>query len=88
MSKVYGSKNIDRENSRNVFRSYDAFDSHAYDSYAMTASSSHIVHDRKVGRSNVIHNMPRRNVVNAHRKVHGPSNAKAELQMFFGFLEM
>jgi hypothetical protein len=73
----------DKKNSRNAVRSYDAFDSHAYDSYAMTASSSHVVHDRKVGKRNVIHNMPRRNVVNAHRKVHGPSTIYHALNASF-----
>ena len=71
----------DRKNYRNAFRSYDAFDSHAYDSYAMTASSSHVVHNRKVCRRNVIHNMPRRNV--AHRKVHGPSTTYHALNASF-----
>jgi hypothetical protein len=73
----------DRKNSRNAFRSYDAFDSHAYDSCTMTASSSHVMHDRKVGRRNVIHNMPRRNVVNAHRKVHEPSTIYHALNASF-----
>src|SRR5688500_1282916 len=36
----------DRRYSRNAFRSNDVFDSHAYDSYAMTASSSHVMHGR------------------------------------------
>jgi hypothetical protein len=72
----------DRKNTRNAFRSYDAF-SHAYDSYAMTASSSHVVHDRNVGRRNVIHNIPKRNVVNAHRKVHGPSTIYHALNTSF-----
>jgi hypothetical protein len=71
----------DRKNSRNVFRSYDAFDSHAYDSYAMTASSSHVMHDRKVCRRNVIHNMPRRNV--APRKVNEPSTIYHALNASF-----
>nr|ABF67945.1 putative Opie4 gag protein [Zea mays] len=69
----------DRKNSRNAFRSYDAFDSHAYDSYAMTASSSHVVHDRKV----VIHNMPRRNVVNVPRKLNEPSTIYHALNASF-----
>jgi hypothetical protein len=45
----------DRRHSRNVDRSYDAFDSHA-----MIASSSSIMHNR---------NVPRRNIVHAPRKV-------------------
>jgi hypothetical protein len=57
----------DRRHSRNAFRSYDAFDSHA-----MTASSSRVVHDRNVARRNVIHHMPRRNVVNVPKKVNEP----------------
>jgi hypothetical protein len=47
----------DRRYSRNAYRSYDT-----YDSYAMTASSSHVVHDRDI---------PRRNVV--PRKINEPS---------------
>ena len=39
----------------------------------MYASSSSYVHDRNVGRRNVVHNMPRRNVVNVPRKVNEPS---------------
>ena len=54
----------DRRHSRNAYRSYDAFDSHD-----MFASSSSYVHNRNVGRRNVVHNMPRRNVVNVPRKV-------------------
>ena len=59
----------DRRQTRNVNRSYDAFDSYVYDSHDMFASSSFYVHDRNVGRRNVVHNMPRRNVVNVPRKV-------------------
>lgn len=51
----------DRRHSRNAFRSYDAFDSHA-----MVASSSSIMHDRNVARKNA---MPRKNVVHVPRKV-------------------
>jgi hypothetical protein len=54
----------DRRNSRNVYRSYDAFDSHA-----MVASSSSIMHDRNLARRNVINHMPRRNVVHVSRKI-------------------
>jgi hypothetical protein len=57
-----------RRHSKNAFRSYDAFDFHA-----MTASSSHVMHDRDVARRNVVHNMPRRNVVNVPRKINEPS---------------
>jgi hypothetical protein len=56
----------DRRYSRNAYRSYDT-----YDSYAMTASSSHVVHDRDMSRRNVVHHMPRRNVV--PRKINEPS---------------
>ena len=59
----------DRKNSRNVFRSYDAFDSHAYDSYAMTASSSSYMHGRSMTRRNAIHHVPRKNTIHAPRKV-------------------
>jgi hypothetical protein len=44
----------DRRHARNA---YNDFDSHAYDSYAMTASSSHVVH------------MPKKNFAHAPRKV-------------------
>jgi hypothetical protein len=54
----------DRRHLRNVYRSYDAYESHA-----MVASSSSIMHDRNVARKNVVHNMPRRNFVHAPRKV-------------------
>jgi hypothetical protein len=53
----------DRRQSRNGYRSYDAFDS-----YAMAASSSSIIHDRNFARRNVINHMPRRNVVHVPRK--------------------
>jgi hypothetical protein len=51
----------DRRYSRNVHRSYD--------SHAMIASSSSIMHDRNLARKNVVHHMPRRNVVQVPRKV-------------------
>jgi hypothetical protein len=56
----------DRRYSRNVHynRSYNAFESHA-----MISSSSSIMHDRILARKNVIHHMPRRNVVHVPRKV-------------------
>src|SRR5688572_12664389 len=54
----------DRRHSRNVYRSYDALDSHA-----MVASSSSIMHDRNVARKNVVHHVPRRNIVHVPRKV-------------------
>jgi hypothetical protein len=54
----------DRRHARNANRSYDAFDSHVYDSYAMFASSSSYMHGR---------NVPRRNGVNISRKINEPS---------------
>jgi hypothetical protein len=54
----------DRRYSRNVHRSYDAFDAHA-----MIASSSSIMHNRNFPKKNVVHHMPRRNVVHVPRKV-------------------
>jgi hypothetical protein len=56
----------DRRHSRNVYRSYDAFDSHA-----MIASSSSIMHDRNLARKNA---MPRRNVVHVRRKANYESS--------------
>jgi hypothetical protein len=58
----------DRRHSRNDYRSYDAFDSHA-----MFASSSSYMHGRDMTRRNVVHHMPRRNVVNVPRKINEPS---------------
>jgi hypothetical protein len=56
----------DRKYSRNAHydRSYNDVDSHA-----MFASSSSSMHDRNLARKNVIHHMPRRNIVHASRKV-------------------
>jgi hypothetical protein len=54
----------DRRHSMNGNRSYDAFDSHA-----MVASSSSIMHDRNLARRNVINHMPRGNVVHVSRKI-------------------
>jgi hypothetical protein len=54
----------DRRHSRNGYINYDAFDSHA-----MVASSSSIMHDRNLARRNVINHMPRRNVVHVSRKI-------------------
>jgi hypothetical protein len=51
----------DRRHSRNVYRSYDAFDSHA-----MIASSSSIMHDRNMARKNAL---PKINVGHVPRKV-------------------
>ena len=61
----------DRRHARNANRSYNVFDSYVY--HDMVASSSFYEHDRNVGRRNVVHNMPRRNVANVHRKVNEPS---------------
>ena len=56
----------DRRYSRNVH--YDRRNNDV-DSHAMIASSSSIMHDRNLARKNVIHHMPRRNVVHAPKKV-------------------
>jgi hypothetical protein len=61
VQKNYAFMYHDRRQSRNAYRSYNAYD--AFDSHAMFASSSSYVHDRNVGRKNVVHNTPRRNVV-------------------------
>jgi hypothetical protein len=53
----------DRRHSRNAYRSCDTFDSHD-----MFASSSSYMHGR-----NVVHHMPRRNVINVPRKINEPS---------------
>jgi hypothetical protein len=59
----------DRRHAKNANRSYDAFDSYVYDSHAMFASSSSIMHDRNLARRNVSNHMPRRNVVHVPRKI-------------------
>jgi hypothetical protein len=51
--KNHAFMNHDRRYSRNGYRSYDAFDSHA-----MVVSSSSIMHDRNLARKNVINHMP------------------------------
>jgi hypothetical protein len=56
---IYGHRKF----SRNAYRNY------ACDSYAMTASSSYVVHSRDIPRKSVTHHMPRRNVVHAPRKI-------------------
>ena len=68
---------------RNAGNAYNDFDSHVYDSHAMFASSSSYVHDRNVGRRNVVHNVPRRNVVNVPRKVNEPSTIYHALNASF-----
>jgi nucleotidyltransferase/DNA polymerase involved in DNA repair len=62
---IYG----DKRYSRNVH--YDR-SCNAYDSNAMFASSSSIMHDRSLARKNVIHHVPRRNV-RVPRKINEPS---------------
>src|SRR5688500_17350572 len=47
----------DRRQSRNAYRSCNAYD--AFDSHAMFASSSSYMHGRDMSRKNVIHHMPR-----------------------------
>ena len=68
-----------KRHSRNDYRSYD---SHAYDSYAMFASSSSYMHGRDMSRRGVVH-MPRSNVVNVPRKVNEPSTIYHALNTFF-----
>ena len=50
----------DRKFSRNAYRNF------SYDSNAMFASSSSIMHDRNLAKKNV---MPRRNVIHVSRKI-------------------
>ena len=71
----------DRRQSRNAYRSCNAYN--AFVSHAMFASSSSYVHDRNVGRRNVVHNLPRRNVVNVPRKVNEPSTIYHALNASF-----
>jgi hypothetical protein len=71
----------DRRQSRNAYRSCNAYN--AFDSHAMSASSSSYVHDRNVGRRNIVHNMPRINVVNVPRKVNEPSKIYHALNASF-----
>jgi hypothetical protein len=61
----------DRRQSRNAYRSCNAYD--AFDSHSMFAPSSSYMHGRDMSRRNVVHHMPRRNVVNFPRKVNEPS---------------
>jgi hypothetical protein len=63
----------DRKFSGNVHddRSCNAYN--AFDSHAMFASNSSYMHGRNVFRRNIVHHMPRRNVVNIPRKVNEPS---------------
>jgi hypothetical protein len=62
-----------RRHARNANRSYDAFDSHVYDSHAMFVSSSSYMHGRNMSRRNVIHHVPRKNIAHAPRKVNESS---------------
>jgi hypothetical protein len=63
----------DRRQSHRSCNAYNAFDSHAYDSYAMFASSSSYMHGRDMPRKN-IHHVPRKNIIQVPRKVmNGPS---------------
>jgi hypothetical protein len=57
----------DRKFSRNAYHNRSC---NAYDSHAMIASSSSFVHGRDMPRKNIVHHMPRRNVVNVPRKMH------------------
>jgi hypothetical protein len=56
----------DRKFSRNTYHNRGC---DAYDSHPMIASSSSFVHGRDLPRKNIIHHMPRRNVVHVHRKM-------------------
>ena len=56
----------DRRYSRNIQCDRSC---NAYNSNVMIASSSSIMHDRNVARKNVVHHVPRRNIVHAPRKV-------------------
>jgi hypothetical protein len=68
---------------RQSHRSCNAFDSHAYDSYAMYASSSSYMHGRNMPRKN-IHHVLRKNIVHAPRKVmNGPSTIYHALNASF-----
>ena len=58
---------------RQSHRSCNAFDSHAYDSYSMFASSSSYMHGRDMPRKYVIHHIPRRNIAHVPRKINEPS---------------
>jgi hypothetical protein len=69
-----------RRHSRNDYRSYD---SHAYDSYAMFASSSSYMQGRNLVRRNAINHMPRRNGVNVPRKINEPSTIYHALNASF-----
>ena len=71
----------DRRQTRNAYRSFNAYDD--FDSHVMFASSSSYVHDRNVSRRNVVHNMPRRNVVDIPRKVNEPSTTYHALNASF-----
>jgi hypothetical protein len=64
----------DRRHDRNANKSYDAFDSHVYDSYVMFASSCSCMHGR---------NVPRRNGVNVPRKINEPSTIYHALNASF-----
>ena len=61
----------DRRQSRNAYRSCNAYN--AFDSHAMFASSSSYVHDRNVGRRNVV-NVPRK-VMNEPSTIYHALNA-------------
>ena len=74
----------DRKFSRNVHddRSCNAYN--AFDSHAMFASSSSYMHGRNVFRRNVVHHMPRKNIVHVARKVmDGPSTIYHALNASF-----
>jgi hypothetical protein len=73
----------DKRHARNAYRIYDTFDSNAYDSYAMFASSSSYMHGRDMPRKH-IHHVPRKNIVHVPRKVmNGPSTIYHALNASF-----
>ena len=55
----------DRRQTRNAYRSYNAYDD--FDSHAMFASSSSYIHGRNM--RSAIHHVPRKNIIHAPRKV-------------------
>jgi hypothetical protein len=57
----------DRRQTRNAYRSYNAYDD--FDSHAMFASSSSYMHGRNMSRRNATHHVPRKNFIHAPRKV-------------------
>jgi hypothetical protein len=63
----------DRRQSHRSCNAYNAFDAHAYDSYAMFASSSSYMHGRDLPRKNIVH-VPRK-IVNGPSTIYHALNA-------------